>query len=42
MTLFGLSGLWMWARGRCPRTLVLSVLRVSLVVSAAVLGPALF
>ena len=42
MTLLGLSGLWMWAKGRRPRTLVLSVLGVSSVVSAAVLGPALF
>lgn len=42
MTLLGLSGLWMWAKGRRPRTLALSVLGVSFAVSAAVLGPALF
>jgi uncharacterized protein len=42
MTLLGISGLWMWARGRRPRTVVLSVLGVSVLALAAVLGPALF
>lgn len=42
MTLLGITGLWMWARGRRPRTLVLSVLGVSFLLTALVLGPALF
>lgn len=41
MILLGISGVWMWARGRTPRTLVFSVLGASLVVLALVLGPAL-
>jgi hypothetical protein len=41
MLLLGLSGIWMWARGRTPRQLVASVFAVSLLVLAAVLGPAL-
>lgn len=41
MTLLGISGLWMWARGRRPRTVVLSVLGVSLLTSAFIVGPAL-
>jgi len=41
MLLLGLSGLWMWARGRNARQLVVSVLGVSLLVLLAVLGPAL-
>lgn len=41
MLLLGLSGIWMWARGRTPKQLVLSVFGVSLLVLAAVLGPAL-
>jgi hypothetical protein len=42
MLLLGLSGLWMWARGRNPRQLVASVLGASTLVLALVLGPALF
>ena len=42
MLLLGLSGLWMWARGRNARQMVVSVLGVSTVVLALVLGPALF
>lgn len=41
MLLLGLSGIWMWARGRSPRQLAMSVLGVSLLVLLAVLGPAL-
>jgi hypothetical protein len=41
MLLLGLSGIWMWARGRTPKQLVLSVFAASLLVMAAVLGPAL-
>ena len=41
MLLLGLSGIWMWARGRSPKQLALSVFGASLVVLAAVLGPAL-
>lgn len=41
MILLGVSGVWMWARGRTPRTLVLSVFGASMVVLALVLGPAL-
>jgi hypothetical protein len=41
MLLLGLSGLWMWARGRNPRQLIVSVLGVSLLGLLAVLGPAL-
>lgn len=42
MTLLGISGLWMWARGRRPRTLIASVAGVSLLTLGVVLGPALF
>ncbi|MCB1566672.1 MAG: PepSY-associated TM helix domain-containing protein [Xanthomonadales bacterium] len=42
MTLLGITGLWMWARGRRPRTLVLSVVGVSTLVTVVILGPALF
>ena len=42
MTLLGISGLWMWARGRRPRTLLLSVVGASTLISAVILGPALF
>ena len=42
MTLLGITGLWMWARGRRPRTLVLSVVGVSTLISAVILWPALF
>jgi hypothetical protein len=41
MIFLGLSGLVLWARGRSPRQMALSVLGLSLVVLAAVLGPAL-
>jgi len=41
MLLLGLSGLWMWARGRGPREMVLSVFALSALVLLAVLGPAL-
>lgn len=42
MLLLGLSGLWMWARGRTAKQMVASVLGLSVLVLAAVLGPALF
>jgi hypothetical protein len=41
MLLLGLSGLWMWARGRSAREMIVSVLGVSSLVLLAVLGPAL-
>jgi len=41
MLLLGLSGLWMWARGRGPREMLLSVFALSALVLLAVLGPAL-
>ena len=41
MLLLGLSGLWMWARGRDARRMVVSVLGGSLLLLLAVLGPAL-
>ncbi len=41
MLLLGLSGLWMWARGRSPQQMAMSVFGVSLLVLAAVLWPAL-
>ena len=41
MLLLGISGLWMWARGRNLRQMVASVFGVSLLVLLAVLGPAL-
>ncbi len=42
MFLLGLSGIWMWARGRNAKELAVSVLGVSLVVMLVVLVPALF
>ena len=42
MLMLGLSGLWMWARGRNARQMAVSMLGVSTVVLALVLGPALF
>ena len=42
MLLLGLSGIWMWARGRNAKELVVSVLGVSIVVMGVVLVPALF
>jgi uncharacterized protein len=41
MLLLGLSGLWMWARGRSPRQWIASVFGLGLVVAGAVLLPAL-
>ncbi len=41
MLLLGLSGIWMWARGRSMRQMALSVFGVSLLVLVVVLGPAL-
>lgn len=41
MLLLGLSGLWMWARGRTAKQMMASVLGLSVLVLAAVLGPAL-
>ena len=41
MLLLGLSGLWMWARGRSPRQMAASVLGVAVLALVAVLGPAL-
>ncbi|MEO6366012.1 MAG: PepSY-associated TM helix domain-containing protein [Luteimonas sp.] len=41
MLLLGLSGLWMWARGRTAKQMVVSVLGLSVLMLAAVLGPAL-
>ena len=38
MLLLGLSGLWMWARGRSPREMVLSVVGLSTLAFAAVVG----
>jgi uncharacterized protein len=42
MLLLGLSGLWMWARGRSARQWALSVFGLGAVVTAAVVLPALF
>ena len=41
MLLLGLSGLWMWARGRGMRQVVLSVLAASVAAMLVVLVPAL-
>ena len=41
MLLLGLSGIWMWARGRSWREMALSVMGLSTMVFAAVLGLAL-
>lgn len=41
MLLLGLSGIWMWARGRTARQLVMSVMGVSTLVLLLVLWPAL-
>jgi hypothetical protein len=41
MLLLGLSGMWMWARGRDGRQMVASVLGLSVLLLAAVLVPAL-
>jgi hypothetical protein len=39
MILLGLSGLWLWARGRTPKQMLLSVLTVSVLAMAVVLIP---
>jgi uncharacterized protein len=41
MLLLGISGLWMWARGRTPKQLVFSVTGMGVAVLIAVLVPAL-
>ncbi len=41
MLLLGLSGIWMWARGRTPRQMLVSVFGLSALVLIAVLIPAL-
>jgi hypothetical protein len=41
MLLLGLSGLWMWLRGRSARDIVFSVFAFSTLLLAVVLGPAL-
>lgn len=41
MILLGLSGMWMWARGRSPREMVLSVMGLATLVFAVVVGAAL-
>ena len=41
MLLLGLSGIWMWARGRTPKQMAVSILALSVVVLMIVLGPAL-
>lgn len=41
MLLLGLSGIWMWARGRNAKQMVASVLGLSLLVLTAILVPAL-
>jgi hypothetical protein len=41
LLLLGLSGIWMWARGRTPRQMIVSVLGVSVAILLVVLGPAL-
>ena len=41
MVLLGLSGLWMWARGRTPRQMAFSVMGLSTLLFATLLGLAL-
>jgi len=41
MLLLGISGIWMWARGRSPREMVLSVMGLSTLVFLALVGLAL-
>ncbi|WP_162301451.1 PepSY-associated TM helix domain-containing protein [Cognatilysobacter segetis] len=38
MVLLGLSGLWLWARGRTPRQMVFSVMGLSTLLFATILG----
>ena len=42
MLLLGLSGIWMWVRGRTPKQMVASVFGLSVIVLVIVIGPALF
>ena len=42
MLLLGISGIWMWLRGRGARDMLLSVFALSAALLAVVLGPALF
>ena len=42
MLLLGISGIWMWLRGRGPKEMLLSVFALSTAILAVVLGPALF
>ena len=42
MLLLGLSGIWMWARGRTPRQMIVSVLSASTVVMLLILGASVF
>ena len=41
MILLGLSGIWMWARGRSAKDMVLSVMGLSTLLFLAVVGLAL-
>ena len=41
MLLLGVSGIWMWARGRTPKDMLLSVFALSALVFAAVVGLAI-
>jgi hypothetical protein len=41
MLLLGISGVWMWARARSAKQMIVSVLGLSVLVLAIVLGPAL-
>ena len=41
MLLLGISGIWMWARGRSPREMVISVMGLSTLVFLALVGLAL-
>lgn len=41
MLLLGLSGIWLWARGRSTRQMVASVMGVSVLLLLVVVGPAL-
>jgi hypothetical protein len=41
MVLLGLTGMWMWARGRRPRDMLLSVMGLSTLLFLAILGLAL-